>query len=574
MAVVATGRLADRPIGRTLATVAQRGFTGELVVTSGAATSTIRWRDGYVVGATGGHPADSAVKVALGAGLISSSKVGEVLAALGRAPAADDVSVVAEVGRLAPEHVPRLRRRVVANRAMRVFAYAEGELVLESEPAGPTPPEIVPIDARVIVYQGALAHLTDERLHHDVARLGHAFQLRPELGEALDAFGFGAAEAPVLDALAALSVSPTTLVQAAPEVDPRVSLAVLYAVAMWGYAEPIGGRAATTTAPPVSAAVTSAAAASAPAPSAPAPANVTPPPASTPRRGATRRTRTGAVDASAIRALVSERLERLAARADHFELLGVRADAAPDEIRRAYFDIARQLHPDRITAVGLEDLRADAQRVFAQINAAFGVLSHPKRRAEYEDVLRAGGEGERRLREDEAEATAERLLAAEEHFQRGEVALRRHMFPAAVAEARAALELNPDEGAHHALWAWATWNATIDKGSVLAPVRAALARAIELAPKDPTGFLYLGKVARAEGEDHEAQRWLKQALAIAPSHAEAAAEARIVELRLKGTRKPATRPPPLGEPTPEPPAPSPSPATDDKKKGLFSRFKR
>ena len=75
MAVVATGTLADRPFGRTVAAVAQRQFTGDLRVQAGTQRHMIGFRDGAVVAAEGKHPADSAVKTAMSAGLITSSTI-------------------------------------------------------------------------------------------------------------------------------------------------------------------------------------------------------------------------------------------------------------------------------------------------------------------------------------------------------------------------------------------------------------------------------------------------------------------------------------------------------------------
>ncbi|MCA9674589.1 MAG: DUF4388 domain-containing protein, partial [Myxococcales bacterium] len=234
--MVASGSLLDRPFGRVLATIAQRRFSGELTVSAGGQRGSIVFQDGYVVAATGSHPADSAVKVALGAGLANPTQANAMLRALqdGR----DEFEVVAEVARLSPDHVLRLRRRVVANRAMRLFGLTEGDLVVDDVATTAAAPDMVPIDPRVILYQGALAHLDEPRINAELATLGDAFRLRDGVRDGLDAFGFGDAEQPVLDALAAHAVTPPALAQAAPEVEARVSAAVLYALAMWGYAEP------------------------------------------------------------------------------------------------------------------------------------------------------------------------------------------------------------------------------------------------------------------------------------------------------------------------------------------------
>jgi tetratricopeptide (TPR) repeat protein len=233
-----------------------------------------------------------------------------------------------------------------------------------------------------------------------------------------------------------------------------------------------------------------------------------------------------------VKALIAQRLKLLDQGADHYQLLGIATDASTEAIRRAYFALARQLHPDRLAALGIADDGRHAQRLFAQINTGFAVLSDPLRRTAYTDVLRRGGESAIRAEEARAEQLARRVLDAEDAFRRGELALRRDQPALAVVDLSQAVELNPDEDDYHALLAWAKFCAAPDKHAVAALTRQQLEQASARTPHAVTARFYLGRVERMLGRDQIAAGLFRDVLADAPGHTEAAAELRVLESRL------------------------------------------
>ncbi|WP_111494752.1 DnaJ C-terminal domain-containing protein [Marinobacter bohaiensis] len=70
---------------------------------------------------------------------------------------------------------------------------------------------------------------------------------------------------------------------------------------------------------------------------------------------------------------------------DYYAALGVKEDASPDEIKKAYRKLARKYHPD----ISKED---DAEDKFKDVGEAYEVLKDPEKRAEY-DQLRTYGAG-------------------------------------------------------------------------------------------------------------------------------------------------------------------------------------
>jgi tetratricopeptide (TPR) repeat protein len=232
-----------------------------------------------------------------------------------------------------------------------------------------------------------------------------------------------------------------------------------------------------------------------------------------------------------VKALIAQRLKLLDQGADHFQLLGVATDVAGDALRKAYFALARQLHPDRLAALGISDDGRHAQRLFAQINAGFAILSDHDRRAKYLDVLRRGGEAAVRAEQARAEDLARRILDAEEAFRRGELAMRRDQPQSAVTELERAVQLNPDEADYQALLTWARFCASPDKQALATSTRAGLERAIQRAPRSIAPRFYLGRVERMLGRDQDALRHFRDVLTANPSHAEAASEVRALEAR-------------------------------------------
>lgn len=576
MTELARGGVADRPWGLTLGALGMRGLTGQLTLTSDGKRYHVAFAGGAVIAAASPLASDAAVRLAMTGGLLSSSQVADIARRHQANPTRDEVDLIAELIRLSPDQAMKLRRRAVAQRAARTFSLDRGEFVVDDQVTLPIYPG-AELDVRAVIFLGAKTNLSEQRLSSELAMFGSTFKLREDAVVDLPQYGFARTEDSVLDLLETGAALPD-LERVGSEA--HIVRAMVYALMSCNALD--GGQAKARPQP----------AQQRPAIPQARPAATQPMPRSQPmprletdsdpidlptlrrdldhvgtvdgtyqrnldhgetmRRPANLDAPTAArvmvsrpkpvahqdpAQAGDVKALIKRHLDLLRKRADHYALLGIQIDATPDEIRKAYFSLARQLHPDRLSALDIADETKEAQRLFAEVNTAFGILSDPARRQDYTSILRRGGQAAVAAEQARAEEMALRILDAEEAFRRGEAALRRDQLPVAIQEFTHALQLNPDEVDYVAAHAWAEFCASPDKVQIAQKTRNTLERSINKSPRSVTPRFYAGRVERMLGRDADALRHFQDVLRIEPHHREATTEARVIEQRLAGPVK-------------------------------------
>ncbi len=582
MTELARGGVGDRPWGLTLGALGMRGLTGQLIVTADGKRYQIAFDGGAVINASSPLASDAAVRIAMTGGLLSSTQVADIARRAQTNPQRDEVDLIGELLRINADQTMKLRRRVIAQRAARTFSLTGGEFIVDDQISLPSVAG-AELDIRAVIFLGARTNLSEARIAAELAMFGSWFKLRDDALVDLPQFGFGRTEDAVLDLLET-GAALVDLEKLGSEV--HVVRSMIYALMSCNAVDTDGAPRTAAHSQPVQ-----------PRPSQPPPTRTQPIPSPTrtqpipsptrtqpiPSQGqppapqsdldppTTRRVPDGLDNATIrratgldaptsprlpmqpgrtknatyldpsmageVRALIKKHHDLLKKRADHYTLLGAHVDASDAEIRKAYFGLARQLHPDRLAALHISDDDKEAQRLFAQVNTAFGVLSDPIRRKEYSNVLKRGGEAAVAAEQQKAEELAVRIMDAEEAFRRGEAALRRDQLQVASQEFLRAIQLNPDEVDYVAANVWVEFCSASDKLAVAGKTRAVLDRAINKSPKSVAPRFYLARVERMLGRDAEALRHFRDVLEIEPHHGEAGTEIRVIEQRLAGGRR-------------------------------------
>jgi CheY-like chemotaxis protein/tetratricopeptide (TPR) repeat protein len=224
-----------------------------------------------------------------------------------------------------------------------------------------------------------------------------------------------------------------------------------------------------------------------------------------------------------LRAELLEVAARLRGR-DHFAVLGVAKTATDDQIREAYFALAKRTHPDRFSGAS-DAVRRVAEEVFSVISQAYETLGHRDRRNEY---LRAQRDKER----DKADvAEGERALKAELAFQKGIAMLRKKGHAEAVELFKEAVGIYAEEGEYHAYLGWALWLSDPQGAGRVELARKHLLRGAKLAPSSDKPYLFLGRLYKAEGRDGTAEKMFQKVIELDPDCVDAIRELRLIDMR-------------------------------------------
>ena len=195
---------------------------------------------------------------------------------------------------------------------------------------------------------------------------------------------------------------------------------------------------------------------------------------------------------------------------DHFEVLGVKRDATPAQIKIAYFQLAKTYHPDAGPPGESADekkLRAD---IFARLGEAWSILGEDASRARYLEELKSGGK---------PDIDVAAIFRSEELFQKATALVRSRQYAVALTTLNEAMKLN-DEPEFSVWKAFVEFLVAEDGKRQHAASAAAIETALKKVPRCMPAYLFLGQMAKVMGQLDLAEKHLKRGLALEPDHVE------------------------------------------------------
>lgn len=226
---------------------------------------------------------------------------------------------------------------------------------------------------------------------------------------------------------------------------------------------------------------------------------------------------------------------------DFLGLLGVTAQSSKPEIQKAYFDLAKQLHPDRVSRMTEEEgLREVAGGVFKALSEAYNTLMDPRRRDKFlkdnppDDA--AGGKDIRTTQELISKKPTDPGVTAREaakiFYHRGMMAMKKGDYAEAERLLRKALESDAESARYALQLGWAIFqNTEIPEKKRFADARGFLEQAVGTDPENPEGHYFMARYYKATGDVAGSEKHLKTALQYRKNYIEARRELRLLQMR-------------------------------------------
>ncbi|NIM13788.1 MAG: DnaJ domain-containing protein [Candidatus Aminicenantes bacterium] len=205
---------------------------------------------------------------------------------------------------------------------------------------------------------------------------------------------------------------------------------------------------------------------------------------------------------------INELYEKIQAQnVDYYELFGLKASAAREEIKDTYFKYSQKYHPDRINVAPDSTIMVKANEVFAEINNAYEILSNADKKKEY-DIEKYRKNYQPQVSQAESIKNAQNL-----YFKANALCKQKKFYEAATL-LEEAVKINESKANYYLLLG--ICQSKMPGTKKLAAVN--LNKAAQLEPWNADPVFALGELYRSEGMVKKAEECFKKALEINLEH--------------------------------------------------------
>jgi len=191
---------------------------------------------------------------------------------------------------------------------------------------------------------------------------------------------------------------------------------------------------------------------------------------------------------------------------DLYQVLGVAPASSADEIRRAYYGLAKRFHPDKFTR---EEIKAKAEKSFGHITEAYATLSNAAARKKYdEDIMTRRGPKPHEHAADTGDLARLNFRHGKDQFDKGK-------FGEALSFFQTACDQDPSKAEFwHYLAMTQSKNPRWKKDA-----ETNFLKALEIDPTNADMYAQLGALYARGGLHSKARDMFKRALEWDPAHA-------------------------------------------------------
>jgi curved DNA-binding protein CbpA len=220
---------------------------------------------------------------------------------------------------------------------------------------------------------------------------------------------------------------------------------------------------------------------------------------------------------------------------DYYQMLAVTPEATVDQVKSAYFALAKSWHPDRLPSE-LLDVKPLVARVFARFSEAYQTLMDPAKAKDYQQLLKSGGGSP------EDQEKVARVVDAALEFQKAEILLKKNDLVGAEQLAARAVQADPDQPEYLALLVWVRSMRRGDPPELAEGQTSAhfddliklLDGILNKEKEFERALYYRGVLLKRSGRIERALRDFRLAAQLNPKNLDAVREVRLQEMRKRG----------------------------------------